>query len=218
MSQRALTLAARNQLRTNLTNFYNNTDAGLQVTNRAANCRVMPNHCPAPNCGQEFIAVYGSVHRPRESWIETAVEEQFAIEVAISLRTPFLSRDQRGELAYVYDENLYLAGWKTIEARCREIVGLLDKNYVFMRTADALFENENGFTEPLYWVGSDAAPQEVGAEHFCAYHAAANPAGGRDTVSLPGAPEADDVYGLLMHVRFDGAIRLQPKTEYDVAY
>lgn len=175
----------------------------------------MPNHYPAANAGDEFIAIYGASHSPLETF-DTAVEEEFGFDVAVSLRIPAIPRDARGELGYVYDSDLYVLGQKSIEARCREIVGMFHKNYTFMQACNALFNNENGFSEPLAWRGTDAVPTEVGAEHFCAYHAAINPAGGNDTLGLPGIPEADPMYGLLMHIHFGGAIRFQPLTEYDL--
>lgn len=220
MSIAALTVAARNSLRTNLTNFY---DVSIidpdyvvkQANRRAANCRVMPNHFPAANAGDEFIAIYGGNHRPRETF-DLAIEEEFGFEVAISLKVPAIPRDARGELGYVFDADQYALGQKSIEARCREVVKLFTKNYTFMQACNALFDNENGFSEPLSWSMSDAIPTEVGAEHFCAYHAAINPLGGNDVLGLPGIPQAENVYGLLMHVRFGGAIRFQPLAEYDL--
>lgn len=217
MSIAALTLAARNRLRANLTGFYANADNTIHTNRAAANCRVMPNAFPAANAGDEFIAVYGAYHRPRDTF-DLAVEEEYGFAVAVSLRVPAVPRDLRGELGYVYDSDQYVLGQKTIEARCREIVGLFHKNYTFTRECDALFQNENGFSEPFWWKNSDAVPTEVGAEHFCAYHAAINPKGGNDTLGLPGIPEADPIYGLLMHIQFGGAIRFQPLTEYDVPY
>jgi hypothetical protein len=212
MSISALALATRDYLRDNLTNFYTG-ESGLI----AQSCRVMPNHHPPAMCGDEFIAIYGSVYRPREVWIQTAIEEQFGLTIAITRRINLVPRDSRGEIGYIIDPDQYADGWKSIDARSREIVGLLDKNYALLRLAEALFDNENGFSEPLYWVGTDPAPTEVSNEHFCAYHAGINNDNSNNVSGLPGIPEADDVYGLLTHIRFDGAIRFQPNTEYDIA-
>lgn len=215
MSLASLALATRNLLRADLTEFYDNADAPTQLRHRAANCRVMPNHHPPADCGDEFIAIYGALHRPRQPFPEVATDEQFGLTVAVTLRINSVPATERGEAGYVTDPDLYALGWKTIEARCREIIGLIDKNYDLLVDANILHNTENGFSEPLHWVGSDAAPQEVGAEHFCAWHAGINQLNTNAVVNLPGMPTADDTYGLLMHIRFDGAVRFQPATVFD---
>lgn len=218
MTTAALAIAIRDTLRENLDNFYENDDAPTQTRLRAANCRVMPNHFPAPDCSDEFIAIYGTKHSPRNTWIHTAIEEEFGLAVAVTRRINLVPRDRRGEVGYISDPDVYAASWKDIAARCREIIGLLDKSYALLREAETHFNHENGFSEPLYWSGADAAPTEVGAEHFCAYHTALNQRGDNfDLEGLGGIPEVDDTYGLLMHLRFDGAIRLQARGEFDTA-
>lgn len=212
MSLRVLTLATRNRLRESLDNFYDNSDGAIQATNRNANCRVMPNHYPTPACGEEFIAIYGSTHSPRNKWHQVALEEHFGLTIAVTRRIALVPRDYRGETGYIRDSEEFDLAWKTVEARCREIVGLVDKQYSLLRDAEALFDSEKyGFSEPFVWSGTDPAPTEVDAGHFCAYHVSVDSSHG----ALPGAPEADPVYGILMHVRFDDCIRLQPSRNYD---
>lgn len=175
----------------------------------------MPNHHPPADCGDEFIAVYGSVHRYRDPRPETAIDEQLGLTVAVTRRINMVPADYRGEAGYIADDDLYALGWKSIEARCREIAGLIDKNYDLLVAADLLHAGGNTFSEPLYWLGTDPAPQEVGAEHFCAWHAGIDRLGSNAVSSLPGIPTADNTYGLLMHVKFDGAVRFQPATTFD---
>lgn len=207
MSTAALCIAARDRLRSSLTNFYSTS------AQKNANCRVMVNHHPTPSAGEEFIAIYGGNHRPRETWHQTVIEEQFGFVVAVTRRVALIPRDHRGEAGGYVEDAAFNIAWTSLEQRCREIVGFLDKNYTFMQEANALFNHQNGFSEPAYWIGTDPSPTEVGAEHFCASHVSVN----REHYQLGGIPDADDVYGLLMHVRFDGAIRFQPNSEYDTA-
>lgn len=215
MSLAALAKAVRDTLRTDLTRFYDDNSDTIQAKNRAANCRVMPDEKPTPACGDEFISVYGNILRPRSTELNTAIEEQYGIIIAVTRRISSIPFDDRGEVGYITDGDFYLTDWMSVEGRCREIVGLLDKNYELLRAAEEFFNNQNGYSEPLYWVGTDAAPTQVGAEHFHAYHAGIDAALSNEIHQLPGVPEADPVYGLLMKVRFDGAIRFQPKGEYD---
>jgi hypothetical protein len=209
MSLAALALATRNKLRADLTDFYDHTDEPTQTRNRAYNCRVMPDNRPAANCGQEFIAVYGGRHRPRNEHLISAIDEEMGLIVAVSLKLAVVPHDYRGEAGYVHDDQFTL-GWKTIEARCREIIGLIDKNYQLLRDADTFFNADAGFSEPLVWSYSDPSPQIVYADHFQAYHSGVDSGG-----SLPGQPEADDEYGLLMHVHFNGAVRMQHNSKFD---
>lgn len=209
MSLSALLQATRNTLREELTNFY-----GTNVAKKNASCRIMPSDLPAPNCGEEFIAIYGGTHRPRQIWPIVAIEEQFGIVIAVTRRASFTPRDHRGENLYILSDE-YSSDMMSLEARCREIVGLIDKNYQLLRDADALFDNAAGFSEPLVWVGTDPNPTEVGAEHFCAYHSAISESGMNEPIPLPGIPHAEDIYGLLMHIRFDEAVRLQHSNLYD---
>ena len=213
MSTRVLCLATRDLLRSDLTNFYSSGSLA------AANCRVMLSHCPTPNCGEEFIAIYGASHRPRDPYNYVAIEEEFGIVVAVTRRCALVPGDHRGEAAYLRDDSRFMLDWEAIESRCREIVGLIDKNYQLLRNAELLFSTDQryGFQEPLVWTNTDAQPEEVGAEHFCAYHAGIDQEGSNELAGLPGMPQADDVYGLLMHVRFDHATRFQHSNSYDKA-
>jgi len=210
MSMAALALAVRNRLRSDLTNFYNNSDPDLQALHRAANCRVMPDARPTARCGQEFIAIFGSSHRPRDSYITKAIEETYGITVAITRKIGVIPADHRGELGWVEDENLYNLAWHSVEKRSREVIKIIDKNYQLLRDADSLFDNDWGFTEPLVWSGCDPVPIQVGSDHFSAYHE------GISSHEFSLEEEGDKVYGLLMQVYFEGAVRIQPSEVYDL--
>lgn len=218
MSLRALALATRNALRENLTNFYDVNTEGLsaaeaaaalatQTRRREANCRVMPGPHPPPNSGQEFIAIYGAAHRPNSQPL-VAIDERLDLTIAVTLRCGNIPRDHRGEVGYINDEEVYTAGWKTVEERCREIVGLVHMQYTLLRDANLLVGRDLGFTEPLVWLGTDAVPQEVDGSFFCAWHGGTPPA--------PPLPESDTTYGLVMKVQFGSAVTFQPQHQYDV--
>src|SRR5688572_14783821 len=128
MSLAAYTVAIRNHLRTNLTDFYST------VTEKVRNCKVMVDEVPTASCGQEFIAVYGSAWYPN-SQLDHALDEKFGVTVAVSRKIAVIPPDRRGELGYVVpdfgaingseeDETFYGA-WASTESRCREIVKLL---------------------------------------------------------------------------------------------
>lgn len=198
MSMAALCIATRNLLRENLGGFYTSKEM------REANCRVMPDEKPAPNCGEEFISIYGSHHRPRAHHLLSAIEEEFGVTVAITRRVRVIPTDQRGETGWIHDRDPYYRYWKSLEARAREIVGLVDKNYQLLVNANKLFSANFGFSEPLVWQGNDPAPVELKADHF---HSLGE--------EVPFGTEGDPTYGFLLRVYFSGAIRYQPNNIYD---
>src|SRR5687768_12244257 len=95
MSIYAYSLAVRNHLRANLTNFYERGE------DKFKNCRVMLNDKPAANCGQEFLAVYGSTHQPRSKNLMQGLEEVFGLTIAVSRKISMVPPDTRGELGYL---------------------------------------------------------------------------------------------------------------------
>ena len=196
MSLAAYAIAVRNHLRSNLTEFYSTT------LEKNTNCRVMEDEKPVPNCGQEFIAIYGNAHHPGQTRMMTGIEELYDITVAVTLRVANVPKDRRGEASYVDDPNdSFTTPWMTLEERCREIIGMLDKNYTVLLAANQFFTADNGFTEPLLWLSTDAKPKLVGADHFYAHHE-----------QIPGS---DDVFGMLMEIRFGEAVRLQETANFD---
>lgn len=208
----ALLRACRDTLREDLIDFYDNDDPTTQENRRKLNCKVMVDERPVPNCGEEFISLFGAHHRAREVWHQTAIEEEYGIVIAVTHKVAKSPFHHRGETSYILDDDEFIVSWMSLEQRCREIVGLLDKNYTLLRSAEAMFNHANAYSEPLVWVSTDAVPQAVGAEHFSAFHTAVDTHG-----QLPGEPEADDTYGFMMRIHFDRAIRFQPKGEYDTA-
>jgi hypothetical protein len=209
MSVAALAMATRDLLRAQLTDFYDTPDSEKEAR-RKTNCRVMPDERPAPNCGQEFIAINARSHQPIQTGATVAIEEKIGFVIAVTRKVADVPQDARGEAAWIIDDDQYLVSWKSIEERCREIAGLIDKNYQLLRNADALFEADNGFSEPLFWTGTDPMPQQVGESHFSSY-----PSGLPDPMLGIPAPEADPVSGLVMRVYFDGAVRFQDSAAYD---
>lgn len=219
MSLSALTRAVRNHLRTNLTNFYDSDNLlfpGRQELNRKNNCRVMPDHHPVADCGQEFIAIHGSELRPTETDFGVAIEESFGLTVSVTRKISRVPKRHRGELGYILDDDEFTIDWTSIEARCRQIVGMVDKNYTLMQTANSLMDVRHPFIEPLRWLGTDPAPKQVDATHFCAYHVSLGVRPTASVTPLGPAPEADEIYGLLMQIRFGRAIRFQRNDEYDI--
>lgn len=203
MSIAAYATAVRNYLRQNLTDFYaDNADA------IAANCKVMVDEHPTPNCGQEFISIYGSYHQPKERNPMQAIEEEFGLTIAVSRKIAVVPPDYRGELGYISDKvnsiipsddlDAFLTAYKSVEGRCREIVKFLHggDRYSIMNDANGILVNECPITEPLVWLGTDPAPTQVGPDFFWGtYQREPN--------------WTDDVFGLVMKVYFGEAIRFQ---------
>jgi hypothetical protein len=204
MSLAAYALAVRNHLRTNLTSFYNNVVPEQQAANRALNCRITQDDRPTPQSGQEFISIRGVSWQPGPLRLMQAVEERFAVTIAITHRVAFMPFDYRGEANYLRDEDKFTLAQVSLESRCREIIRLLEKNYTVMQAANALFDADNGFSEPLIWTGCDAEPQIVDADHFTATH------------DPTGKLLDDEQYGLLMRIRFGEAVRFQPLSVFDL--
>lgn len=206
MSIAAYCTAARNYLRDNIQNFY-----GGDAVATERNCKITYNEQPTPDCGQEFIAIYGDYHKP-VGYFGQAIEEEFGIVIAVSRKIAVVPPDYRGELGYITvkdlpstvgtaEADLWTAAWNSTETRCREIVKLLagSDRYSIMQDANLILANSftagDEFTEPLQWTGTDAAPRPVGPEHFYSY------------ADMP--QDADPVFGLVMKVFFGKAIRLQ---------
>lgn len=205
MSLDAYALAVRNKLRASLTDFYG-TDL-----DKAANCRITtPKYPCSANCGREFIGIWGASHKPRQATPYNAFEEEFGLVVGVTLRINDIPADHRGEAGYMYDDTKFSLGWRTIANRCREIVGLIagHTRYEVMQAANTILDTGSPITEPLVWLGTDAAPQEVGADHFLAYHETS-------PIQSMVNPIIDDEYGLFMRVNFGRAVRFQPHNTYD---
>lgn len=223
MSVAAYAIGVRNYLRENLTNFYSTSQE------KARNCKAMINDRPTADCGQEFIGIYGSSHRPPNRNLMQALEEEVGLTVCISRKIAVIPPDYRGELGYLSrdlptsvsdaDETRFLENWASTEDRCREIVKLVagPTRYELMYEVNNLFgsvgreveyddEDEElvvtPFTEPLLWTGTDPAPRMVGPDHFYSYFEP-------DT-------DVDPVFGLVMKVYFGGAIRMQPMDSLEI--
>lgn len=209
MSTAAYATAVRNYLRTNLTSFYEDQDA-----QKAANCKVMLDEKPAANCGQEFIAIYGSFHQPPQKKLMNAIDEEFGLTIAVSRKIAVIPPDYRGELGYINvhtipertppeDLEVWTPAWISVEERCREIVKLLmaDDKYLIMKDANTLLPGGSPFTEPMEWLHTDSYPRQVGPEHFTSF----------DELEQ----DADPIFGLVMKVYLGGARRLQPTSDLD---
>jgi hypothetical protein len=202
MSLAAYALAVRNHLRENLTSFYDNTDSGKQLRDRQLNCDIMLDELPRPNCGREFIAIYGWAWGPKELAVIQGVDEAVGIEIAVSQKTGDIPYDYRGALAYIKDESKFVQGWVSLEQRLTEIIGLIDKSYPVLNAANTLLDKSYGLTEPFQWIGCDPKPRAVGEGHFNA---------GASDPSRPANLQA----GLVMRVRFGHGVRLQDNFSFD---
>lgn len=209
MSIYAYSIAVRDYLRSNLTNFY-----GGDATFINRNCKVMLDEQPTADCGQEFISIYGSYHQPHTKNLMQALDEEFGLTIAVSRKIAIVPPDYRGEMGYISDKALplnvtpadednWILSWASTESRCREIVKLLagSARYSIMQNANDTLNEGSPFTEPLIWHGTDAAPRPVGPEHFYSF------------ASMP--KDADPTFGLLMKVHFGGAVRMQPIADLD---
>lgn len=207
MSFAAYAEAVRDYLRANLDGFYDGEPVAV-----AANCKVMPDEKPAANCGQEFISIYGTHHIGRNYM--QAIEEEIGIVIAVSRKIALVPPDYRGEkgvidiypltIADADEEDRFLTSFKSVEARCREIVKLLagTARYEIMQDANDNLAGGSPFTEPLTWRRTDGMAQQVSADHFYSYYEPIQ--------------DSDPIFGLVMKVYFDGAIRLQPISDLDV--
>lgn len=203
MSLRSYLLAVRNHLREELTTFYDNGSSSIQTRDRELNCRVTQDAKPTPGSGQEFIAIYGDSWRPGPVRIMQGIEERFNLSIAVTRRIADLPLDARGEAHYIRDSDKFNLSAISVEQRCREIIRLISHNYTLMQAANALFEADDGFTEPLLWLGGDAEPQLVGADHFTATYE-------------PSGELLDDMqFGIVMKLRFGEAVRLQSLATFD---
>ena len=210
MSIHAYCTAVRNHLRENLQNFYTGSADAVD-----RNCKVMYDEQPTADCGQEFIAIYGSYHKPHTDNLMQAIDEEFGLNVSVSRKISVVPPDYRGELGYLTLKNLpesvteddaerWNSAWLGTETRCREIVKLLvgPDRYSVMNSANAILTTGSPITEPLIWLGTDAVPRRVGPEHFYSY------------ADIP--PDADPIFGLVMSIYFGKAVRMQPSYDLDL--
>ena len=219
MSVSAYALATRNHLRFYLSNFYGND---LEAKQR--DCKVMLDEHPTADCGQEFISIYGAYHKAHTPNPMQAIDEEFGLTISVARKIALIPPDYRGELGYLStyptyldisygedDNDRFVAGWASVEQRCREIVGLCcgKKRYELMHSANAYLTDNNivgtgvGFTEPLIWQNTTPVPNAVGPEFFWGYQG-----------DMP--QDADKIFGLVMKVNLVGAVRIQSVDDFDI--
>lgn len=218
MSIASYATAVRNYLRSNLSDFYGNLTNDIVAdpivaANRARNCKVMLDERTTADSGQEFIAIYASTHKSRGDLMQ-AIDEEFGLIVAISRKIALIPPDYRGEKGFLDlqplaiddpdEEDQFLTTWKNTEARCREVVKLLEGSarYEIMYNANVLIGLTGGpFTEPLLWERTDATPRQVDSNHFYYY----------DKLEI----DRDPVFGLVQKIYLGGAVRMQPISDLD---
>lgn len=211
MSLVAPAIAARNILRSGLTNFYDQTaaesDDSKQISRRKASIKVMPDDRPTPACGREFIGVYASAWEVLDDQLY-GLHERVTITVALTHRYGDVPFDRLGEAAYVADEDVFIQQYATISDRLRQIVTLLHADFAGFQTemtallaqgntADGVAGTRQAAYDKLWFIGADSAPKIVGPDHFFA----------SDSTKAPS--------GLLMKAKFRGASRLHWMTTLD---
>lgn len=198
MSITATCIAARNLLRTNLTNFFDNEDEDIQTERRKASCKLMPDDRPAPNSGREFISLYCSAWNPIDGDALYAFHEEFEITVAVTTRIGDIPFDRIGEAGIYKDEDIFVQQTYSAEERIREIVTIIHPNYVeFAAELNALIGTRQKAYDKLWFIGADSKPAIVGPDHFHAESDSKHPS------------------GLLWKARFKGAGRLHWMTTID---
>lgn len=180
MSLSALLIAVRNKLRVHLEDYV--PDNMIHV---------MPDGRPSPNCGQRFVAVYGSSWSPRseDADMNIGVAEEYGVVCTLSVRSPVVPQDDIGDELYVHQSQ----GMETI---CRKIREAIHQQYDVVNDANTMTIENHGILEYLRWKGTDASPRPVGPEWFYA-------------LDSPGVDSWEYAQsGLAMDVRFGDAFQI----------
>lgn len=154
---------------------------------------------PPPGCGQRFIALWASEHKPGLLSQEEGIDEYFGVTATITFRTGIVPEAQLAE-RLIHDfrpkppitPNTPVG--VSMETLARQIVVAIIKNrWNVLQLANARLNGVNGFVEPLRWLGTDISPKDRGPDWFD---------------SDVARPDARD-YGLSMDIRFGECRRLQ---------
>lgn len=158
----------------------------------ASQCQVEPDGHPSPSCGDLFIAVHGN-DKSNEEELEQGIAKRLGVSCTITLRTSFLGDDSLGDEAYV-------KALDGMDALADKVEGLIHKRFEVMAAANQMIRDSSyKIIEPLRWTDTDAVPTIVRDDWF-------NP---QSTQNQQGA------VGMVTVVRFGGARRKQPNSEYD---
>lgn len=187
MSQYALLLACRDVLRAPL-NQTPPTLSGLGFA--AAQCDVLFDGQPPPNCGELFVAIH-----PGE-WIAEDIEglkERLDVEITVTVRMAVLPRDRQSTVSVLAG-----AGGKALDQQLEAIRALLHLDSVqdqWLNRANTQYigAGANGFVEPPRFRGC-SRPEPCGPDWFSA-----------DSDTQQRLPPV----GLRQTLRFGGALRVQ---------
>lgn len=175
MSQRALLVAVRNVLR-------EPTPQGLGLAK--AQCEVMFDGQPPPNCGELFVAVHPG------DWQATDVEgmdERYGFDITVTVRVGKVPRDEMGLNALVGPTGKSLDDWLE---KIRALLHLDNQADQVLSSANTLIgAGANGFVEPPRFRGC-SRPEPRGADWFGAEahsHAEKPPVGLSQTLAFGGA-------------------------------
>lgn len=178
MSITVACLVVRDLLRDLLPDFY------TLPQHKEAACRLMPDDRPAPGCGEEFIAIYGSAWRQGDSEDGYYWHESYGVAVAVTHRTGSVPFDRIGEVSIARDEPKYVKQLVPLETRIRQINQIIHTNYEEQAAKFAAIITARGQDPDVYapyeklnWSRSDSWPKLVGPNHFHATDTTEHPTG-----------------------------------------
>lgn len=181
MSRRALALAARDVLRSEL-------DLLDEVCELAVD-----QGRPPPSCGERFIGVWAG-SRTGNARPSGGLDETYNLNVAITFRimgkAPFDRVATR--MLYSQEENIMATGMEDFADRVRAVLHKDQYDHSIIRAANQILSSDNfpstGFCEPLRFMGDDE-PALVSSQWF--------------------SSNGQKPHGVVMLMRFGGARRLQ---------
>lgn len=153
MSQRTLTVAVRNQIRTTLV-----------LGDSSLLCEVMFDGQPPPACGEWFYAVHPGDWTGQSQ--DADLEEMIGVMVTVTRRLGYAPHDR-------YGPEVWAKAIDGLDVQLRKIVVAIHHSHVVRAAANTLMgsdtetEGQFGFTEPLRFL-SGGRPEPKGPEWFSA--------------------------------------------------
>jgi hypothetical protein len=180
MTKEILMESVRDYLQNNLSN--------VRIPQKSI--RVMTSQRATPECGEEFIGVYGTDVTNQSGPNSLSKLLEHTLNIGITRRVSGLPNEQTGENILTEDQVAKYA--PSMLERARQIINLLDNNFGLFATINttACSLDGGGFIQPLGFVSMDSAPEQVGEEHFDVQ---------RDFTNAR-------YVGLFLEIRFGGAV------------
>lgn len=112
---------------------------------------IMPDGMPPANCGQTYVAIYGSGWEPAIVDSNRSLDEYFGVVCCISKKTGVYPKDRTGVKAYA----------TIVGGMCKlayKIMSVIDKQTDILISANDDDDNGGEYIEYLRWLGTDPNP------------------------------------------------------------